>query len=113
VLFNLDPLWADADIDFIGIDNYLPLADWRDGTEHLDYSSTGPTTIYDLDYLKGNVEGGEYYDWYYPAAGVTGNEPSPERLAQARTDIVDGSAAAEHWVFRQKDIRNWWLERPP
>jgi hypothetical protein len=113
VLFNLDPLWAHADIDFIGIDNYLPLADWRDGTEHLDYSSTGPTTTYDLDYLKGNIEGGEYYDWYYPAAGVTGNEASPERLAQTRTDIVDGSAAAEHWVFRQKDIRNWWLERPP
>jgi hypothetical protein len=108
VLFNLDPLWADANIDFIGIDNYLPLADWRDGTEHLDYSSTGPTTTYDLDYLKGNIEGGEYYDWFYPAAGVTGNEPSPERLAQTRTDIVDGSAAAEHWVFRQKDIRNWW-----
>jgi hypothetical protein len=109
VLFNLDPLWSNADIDFIGIDNYLPLADWRDGNEHLDYSSTGPTTTYDLDYLKGNIEGGEYYDWFYPAAGVTGNEPSPERLAQNRTDIVDGSAAAEHWVFRQKDIRNWWL----
>jgi hypothetical protein len=109
VLFNLDPLWADSDIDFIGIDNYLPLADWRDGTEHLDYSSNGPTTIYDIDYLKENIEGGEYYDWYYPAAGVTGNEASPERLAQARTDIVDTDAAAEHWVFRQKDIRNWWL----
>jgi hypothetical protein len=109
VLFNLDPLWAHADIDFIGIDNYLPLADWRDGSEHLDYSSGGPTTIYDLDYLKGNVEGGEYYDWYYPAAGVTGNEASPERIAQSRTEIVDSSAAAEHWVFRQKDIRNWWL----
>jgi hypothetical protein len=109
VLFNLDPLWSDSEIDFIGIDNYLPLADWRDGTEQLDYSSSGPTTIYDLDYLKGNVEGGEYYDWYYPAAGVTGNEPSPERIAQTRTDIVDTSPAAEHWVFRQKDVRNWWL----
>ncbi len=32
LLFNLDPLWADANIDFVGIDNYLPLADWRDGT---------------------------------------------------------------------------------
>ena len=31
LLFNLDPLWSDADIDFVGIDNYMPLADWRDG----------------------------------------------------------------------------------
>ena len=34
VLFNLDPLWSDANIDFVGIDNYMPLADWRDGTAH-------------------------------------------------------------------------------
>ena len=33
---NLDPLWSDARIDFIGIDNYMPLADWRDGTQHVD-----------------------------------------------------------------------------
>ena len=44
LLFNLDPLWADSNIDFIGIDNYLPLADWRDGTAHLDYDAVnGPT----------------------------------------------------------------------
>ena len=30
VLFNLDPLWADANIDAVGIDNYMPLSDWRD-----------------------------------------------------------------------------------
>ena len=31
VYFHLDPLWADPEIDFIGIDNYMPLSDWRDG----------------------------------------------------------------------------------
>ncbi len=31
VFFHLDPLWADDAIDFVGIDNYMPLADWRDG----------------------------------------------------------------------------------
>jgi len=31
VYFHLDPLWASADIDAIGIDCYWPLADWRDG----------------------------------------------------------------------------------
>ncbi|PZO65277.1 MAG: hypothetical protein DI498_09550 [Paracoccus denitrificans] len=34
--FHLDPLWSDPNIDFIGIDNYMPLSDWRDGTDHLD-----------------------------------------------------------------------------
>ena len=32
VLFHLDPLWASPAIDFVGIDNYMPLSDWRDGT---------------------------------------------------------------------------------
>jgi hypothetical protein len=34
VFFHLDPLWADPEIDFVGIDNYMPLSDWRDGFEH-------------------------------------------------------------------------------
>ena len=100
VFFNLDPLWADANIDFIGIDNYLPLADWRDGSEHLDYSAAGPTTIYDLEYLKGNVEGGEHYDWYYASAG--------DRDSQTRTIIADG-AYGKPWVYRNKDVRGWWI----
>ncbi len=28
--FHLDPLWASPNIDAVGIDNYMPLADWRD-----------------------------------------------------------------------------------
>src|SRR5690606_33313159 len=36
VYFHLDPLWSDANIDFIGIDNYMPLSDWRDGFDHAD-----------------------------------------------------------------------------
>src|SRR5690606_18667707 len=30
VYFHLDPLWAHTDIDAVGIDNYMPLSDWRD-----------------------------------------------------------------------------------
>ena len=94
--FHLDPLWADANIDFIGIDNYMPLSDWRDGETHAD---AGWGSIYNLDYLSQNVEGGEGYDWYYH---------SPEaRAAQIRTPITDG-AGAEPWIYRYKDIRNWW-----
>lgn len=95
--FHLDPLWADDNIDFIGIDNYMPLADWRDSEDHLDGRDWD--AIYNLDYLKSNIEGGEGYDWYYH---------SPEaRAAQIRTDISDG-AHNEPWVHRYKDVRGWW-----
>jgi len=94
-LFHLDPLWADDAIDFIGIDNYLPLSDWRDGEDHAD-AHWG--AIWSLDYLRANIEGGEGYDWFYP---------SPEaRAAQLREPITDGEA--EPWVWRVKDIRGWW-----
>jgi GTA TIM-barrel-like domain/Putative phage tail protein len=98
VYFNLDPLWSDSNIDFIGIDNYMPLSDWRDSDTHQDYLD-GYESIYDLDYLKANIEGGEYYDWYYSSANA--------RLNQNRTEIVD-TGYGKHWVFRQKDIKNWW-----
>ena len=53
--YHLDPLWADPAIDFIGIDNYMPLADWRDTDGHLDGQVWDAT--YNLDYLKSNIEG--------------------------------------------------------
>jgi hypothetical protein len=94
--FHLDPLWADDNIDFIGIDNYMPLSDWRDGVDHLD---AGFGSIYDLDYLRLNIEGGEGYDWYYHSIDA--------EAAQIRTAISDG-AHSEPWVFRYKDIRSFW-----
>jgi hypothetical protein len=99
VYFHLDPVWSDSNIDFVGIDNYLPLADWRDGTSHLD-AQAGYSSIYNRDYLQANIEGGEYYDWYYASQA--------DRDNQVRTAITDG-AHAKPWVFRNKDIRNWWL----
>jgi GTA TIM-barrel-like domain/Putative phage tail protein len=98
VLYHLDPLWAHPAIDFVGIDNYMPLSDWRDGTLHADVSAG---SIYDLSYLRGNVAGGEGFDWYYAdAAG---------RDAQVRVPIQDG-AYGEDWVFRYKDLVNWWSQ---
>lgn len=49
VHFHLDPLWADPEIDFVGIDNYMPLSDWRDGFNHADAQEGWPA-IYDRDY---------------------------------------------------------------
>lgn len=97
--FHLDPLWADPAIDVIGIDNYMPLSDWRDGTDHAD---AGHGAIYDLDYLSGNVTAGEGYDWYYTSQTA--------RDAQRRTPITDG-LADEPWVYRVKDLPNWWANR--
>lgn len=96
--FHLDPIWADPNIDFVGIDNYMPLSDWRDGFDHLD-AQAGAMSIYDADYLRSNIEGGEGFDWYYAS--------DADRAGQIRTPVSDG-AAGKPWVFRYKDIRAWW-----
>jgi hypothetical protein len=98
VFFHLDPLWSDANIDFVGIDNYMPLSDWRDGFEHLDAQAGWPA-IYDRAYLQSNIAGGEGFDWFYASAA--------DRAAQTRTPITDG-AYGKPWVFRYKDLRAWW-----
>lgn len=106
VYFHLDPLWASSAIDAVGIDVYWPLSDWRDGEAHLDHQA-GFRSIYDLDYLRGNIRGGEGFDWYYPAAGLTGNEASPERIAQDRLAITDG-AYGKRWIYQPKALQEWW-----
>ncbi len=97
VYFHLDPLWADSNIDFIGVDNYTPLADWRDSAAHLDGALAD--SPYDIDYLMGNIEGGERYDWFYASQS--------DRDDQIRTQITDG-AYDEAWIYRAKDFANWW-----
>lgn len=96
VRFPLDALWASPVIDAVGIDYYAPLSDWRDGALHLDRDMAG--SIYDRDYLRSNVAGGEAYDWFYPDDAARG--------AQARAEITDG--LGKPWMFRLKDIWGWW-----
>ncbi|MBO6759214.1 MAG: glycoside hydrolase TIM-barrel-like domain-containing protein [Roseibium sp.] len=98
VFFHLDPVWSHPDCDFIGIDNYLPLSDWRDTPGHLDQAA-GHSSIHDPEYLTANIEGGEYYDWFYAS--------DADRAAQVRTPITDG-AYGDPWIYRNKDLRNWW-----
>jgi hypothetical protein len=94
--FPLDGFWAHDNCDFIGIDAYFPLSDWREGNAHLDAADAPAIT--DAAYLQGNIEGGEFYDWYYASPD--------DRDRQKRTPITDGQG--ESWLFRAKDIRNWW-----
>ncbi|HEY0599371.1 baseplate multidomain protein megatron [Brevundimonas sp.] len=97
VVFHLDPLWADPNIDYVGVDWYPPLGDWRSGAGGLDGQAfTGPD---DPAGLAAQVAGGEGFDWYYASAA--------DRAAQARTPIVD-TAYGEDWVFRVKDLAGWW-----
>lgn len=97
VYFHLDPLWAHPEIDFVGIDHYMPLSDWRAGAAHAD-AATAPS-IYDRDYLQANIAGGEGFDWFYATPA--------DRDAQIRTPITD-TAYGEDWVFRYKDLSAWW-----
>lgn len=95
--FPLDALWADGNIDCIGLDWYPPLADWRDGPAHADAALA--SSPHDTNYLAGRTAAGEAFDWFYADAAA--------RAAQTRTPITDG-AAAKPWVFRQKDLSSWW-----
>lgn len=97
VFFHLDPLWADDNIDAVGIDFYPPLTDWRDGVTHLDRELSN--SIHDSAYLEGRIEAGEAYDFYYASEG--------DRAAQTRTPITDG-AHSEPWIYRAKDVANFW-----
>lgn len=96
-LFHLDPLWSSANIDAVGIDNYMPLSDWRDGSGHADAALA--TSPHDIDYLQANIAGGEGFDWYYAS--------DADRETGTRTDIADG-AYGEPFVWRTKDLVNWW-----
>ena len=97
VRFHLDPLWADPNIDYVGVDWYPPLGDWREGDGGVDASlCDGPD---DPAYLAAQVAGGEGFDWFYAS--------DTARAAQVRTPIVDG-LAGEDWIFRVKDLAGWW-----
>lgn len=98
VLYHLDPLWMHEAISAVGIDNYMPLSDWRDG----DVDGSGPDGFAgpaDVARLRAGIGSGEGYDWYYAS--------DADRLARLRSPITDG-AYGKHWTFRYKDLHGWW-----
>lgn len=98
VFFHLDPLWAHPAISAVGIDNYMPLSDWRDGDE-AGGNSDGFACANDRAGLLESVSRGEGYDFFYASL--------EHRIARQRTPIIDG-AYGKDWVFRYKDIKSWW-----
>jgi hypothetical protein len=97
VIFHLDPLWADPAIDYVGIDWYPPLGDWRGDGGGVDAQNFSGAD--DPAYLAAQIAGGEGFDWFYA--------DEADRAAQNRTPIVD-TAHGEDWVFRIKDLKGWW-----
>ncbi len=134
---HLDALWADANIDVAGLDNYLPLSDWTTGDGGLDAQNwlrsrpagawppsppfldglglSGPPTLYSLPYLKGNIEGGEKFAWWYGddanlgpgldpnGSDLTVSRPEGDRLAQTRSAYAPGQE-----LLANKQFRWWW-----
>ncbi len=101
VFFHLDPLWADPNIDAIGIDNYLPLSDWRQNDVYGD-NPDGAASAHDGRALQRAIDGGEYGDWFYAS--------DENRSNRIRTSISDG-AYGKDWVFRPKAIQDWWANQ--
>ncbi len=138
---HLDQLRANPNIDFVSFDNYLPLTDWTtasnggvDGDEWLTaaYAGawpppanelsglglSGPPTIYSTPYLKENIEGGQYFNWFYNDGAAGGHAaygldpngsdlqvtlPTGDRLAQARNPYF-----ANQEILAPKQLRWWW-----
>ncbi len=135
---HLDSLWASANIDMVSFDNYLPLTDWTTGTGGVDatvnWSSPVPSgtwpppsstmsglglsgvpTIYSTPYLMANIEGGQYFNWFYNDGNNDGMGLDPngsglqvsvcegDRLAQARN-----AYSANQEILANKQLRWWW-----
>ena len=76
---------------------------------------SGVPTIYSSAYLTGNIEGGQYFDWYYNDGANDGRGFDPngsglqvslcegDRLAQARN-----AYSANQQILANKQLRWWW-----
>ena len=134
---HLDQLWANPNIDFVSFDNYMPLSDWTTGNGGLDATNwrepkfagawppgptelnglglSGPPTIYSTPYLKGNIEGGQYFDFFYNDSNNLGRGldpngtdlqvslPEGDRLSQARNQYFP-----QQQILANKQLRWWW-----
>ncbi len=97
VYYNLDSLWANPSIGVIGIDNYMPVSDWRGAATDIGEGRSGHDPIM----IQQNLMSGEGFDWYYASAA--------DREAGVRSAITDG--LNKPWVYRYKDIKSWWSNR--
>ncbi len=134
---HLDQLYAHDNIDLVCFDNYLPLSDWTTGDGGLDarcwldpapsgpwpptsatfsgLGLSGQPTIYSTAYLKTNIEGGQYFNWFYDDGDNLGigldpngtdlrvSLPQGDRLTQSRNAYF-----ANQQILAPKQLRWWW-----
>lgn len=99
--YNLDPLWASANIDFVGIDAYFPLTD-------------EPQNGYDHQKIIDGWTSGEGYDWIYTDPERTIQEPIAEEYAWKNiqwwweNEHVNPDMSTTAWVPESKKI--WFTE---
>jgi uncharacterized protein (TIGR02217 family) len=170
---HLDSLFADANIDLVGFDNYLPLSDWttQGGLDVANWNAPAPgqsycdaglvtitarqsvdcghtmgavasttdcgaaiavawppaigaasglglsgaPTLPSVPYLQANIEGGQYFDWFYNDSNNDGPGLDPlgsdqqvslcegDRLAQKRNPYYPNQQ-----LLANKQLRWWW-----
>jgi uncharacterized protein (TIGR02217 family) len=134
---HLDQLYAHDNIDVVCFDNYLPLSDWTTGDGGLDARNwlapapsgawppgpaafnrlglSGPPTLYNIAYLKANIEGGEKFNWFYDDGSNLGigldpygtdlrvSLPEGDRLTQSRSQYFQNQQ-----LLANKQLRWWW-----
>ena len=134
---HLDQLYGHDNIDLVCFDNYLPLSDWTTGDGGLDAQCwldpapsgawpptsatfnglglSGQPTIYSTAYLKANIEGGQYFNWFYNdgdnfGIGLDPNGtdlrvslPDGDRLTQSRNGY-----SSNQQILAPKQLRWWW-----
>ena len=133
---HLDQLYGHDNIDLVCFDNYLPLSDWTtgDGLDAQNWLNPAPSgawppssttfsglglsgqpSIYSIDYLKANIEGGEKFNWFYDDSENLGmgfdpngtdlrvSLPHGDRRAQTRNPYF-----ANQQLLANKQLRWWW-----
>jgi hypothetical protein len=133
---HLDSLFASADIDLVGFDNYLPLSDWttQGGLDADNWNAPAPTgpwpppaaamsglglagapTLYSKPYLKANLEGGEKFSWFY-ADGANGGRGLDPLGSDQQASLPQGDRLAQarspyapgQQLLANKQFRWWW-----
>jgi hypothetical protein len=99
--YHLDPLWASASIDMVGIDAYFPLSD-------------AVQTGYDINALRDGWTSGEGYDWYYTDVARTIKAPLGAAYAWKniewwwKNSHVNPNSVTTAWIPESKPI--WFTE---
>jgi hypothetical protein len=133
---HLDQLFASANVDLVGFDNYLPLSDWttQGGLDVDNWNAPAPSgawppspaamnglglsgapTLYALPYLKANIEGGEKFNWFYNdgANDGIGLDPlgSDQQISRPDGDRLAQSRNpyfSNQQLLANKQFRWWW-----